>query len=486
MSLTSSQSTSASSEYSTPVQTPIHPSPSLTSTVITVSEIMNEDANGIFAQTYLGLMSSNDGPFHTVRAALSRYVAELVQEERDRIAELRRLDAETNETLRNDRDSALSLLQQARARADDMERNLEAEIRQRQKLVEDRRRNEETIETLQKEIHSTLLELREQKARADELAQKFEEESRERQLLHDRAVDLNEALRVERIETSDVKNRLQDTDLRLSGVESRYSRMENAWTSQNNELRNELTKTRQQLETAKSSVIEERKRSDHSFTELTTAKAQLKEAHRQRVALEAQVEDRTNELATSNTRLQREGTRVFELQENLAQARLEAENSGTIRSEKDILDAMCQILTDEGSELAHIRHRQEGAINDLEEQNHVMNVEVQHLNSELHKEQKRSRDLQSTLSNQLQQLHEQNTQLVYLQAVDGDLSNTNKTLQRTKTRMAIRIYALRERCRTLIGELKEVRSINNDLSRARAKTPRYPAIVRYKHSSPRM
>ncbi|KAL4964005.1 uncharacterized protein BDV14DRAFT_80216 [Aspergillus stella-maris] len=462
MSLTSSQSTSASSEYSTPVQTPIHPSPSLTSTVITVSEIMNEDANGTFAQTYLGLMSSNDGLFHTVRAALSRYVAELVQEERYRIAELRRLDAETNETLRNDRDSALSHLHQARARADDIERNLEAEIRERQKLEEDRRWNEETIETLQKQRHSTLLELLEEKARADELAQKFEEESRERQLLHDRAVDLNEALRVERTEISAVRNRLQDADLRLSGVESQYSEMENTWTSRNNELRNELTKTRQQLETANSSVIEERTRSDDCFTELATAKAELKEAHRERVTLEAQVEDRTNELATSNTRLQREGTRVSEVQENLAQARLEAEHS------------------------AHIRRHQEGVINDLEEQNHVMNVEVQHLNSELHNEQKRSRDLQSTLSNQLQQLHEQNKQLVYLQAVDGDLSNTSKTLQRTKTRMAIRIYALRERCRTLVGELKEVRSINNDLSKVRAKPPRSPAIVRYKHSPPRM
>ncbi|KAL4939480.1 hypothetical protein BDV06DRAFT_198781 [Aspergillus oleicola] len=232
--------------------------------------------------------------------------------------------------------------------------------------------------------------------------------------------------------------------------------------NESNEFQKQLIETEQQIGMANSLVTEERSRSDNYRTELATASNKLEEVQRQRIAVEGELENRINELTTIND----------QLQEEIAQTRSEAGLLNTMRLAREELETRCQELTVEVSDLVNARRYHENMIKDLEEQRNAMSREVRRLNSELHDEQSRSTDLRLTISNRLRELDELKFQRNHLQVANDDLTNSNAEL--------------RANCGTLNAKIAELKSINNDLSRGKAKRPRYPAIVRYGGSSPKM
>ncbi|KAL3469290.1 hypothetical protein BJX99DRAFT_265330 [Aspergillus californicus] len=268
-------------------------------------------------------------------------------------------------------------------------------------------------EMVKNERDSALSRLREQRIQADISAENLEAQMRERDILAEAVAGLEGSLKEEEYRTIQLRNQLDERNNQLSDAEARYSRMEEVLLrsierteNDNNELREQLVETRLQIDTANSLVTEERSKSNDFRTELATARNQLEDAQRQRIYVESQLANRTTEL-----------------QRELAQARIEAGLLDTMCSAREELEARCQTLTDQVSNLSNIRCVHESRIHELEEQQDRMNREIRRLNSELRNKQTQNAD-------QLQELRGLNLQLNHLETKNNDITNTNTTLRR--------------------------------------------------------
>ncbi|KAL4972270.1 hypothetical protein BDW66DRAFT_154887 [Aspergillus desertorum] len=444
-------STPTLSQYSTPYQTPRCSSPSSDSPRIETPQVVDVDKSDIFAQEPFRLIDSGEGPVLRLLAFLGHYSRKMERRERQRLAEQRRNDETVKRRLQNKRGSAPSGIDGQQTLAITYREELEAEIA----------KNE---------------------------------------LLAGKAQALERQLAEEQVKSNRLENQLAERAAQLSVAATHYSRKEDILSSilshlaknenENNELREQLKERNQQLDRKRASIAEERTKSDRILAKLTFLSNQLAAEQSQRSAVEHQLNERDKTLTRINSELVKTRARNSELHLELAEARTEAEPVDTLRSANEGLEAKCETLRKEASDLHDLCRHHECKIKDLEEQQRTMRAQVDRLNSEIQDEQKRSTELRAAVSDLEHELeHERdefNIQLRRLQDEHDNLTNANAAVQRAKIGLRVRILALQARCGSLNAEVAKLKSIASQQSEAETKPPRRPAIIRYRYSSSKL
>jgi chromosome segregation ATPase len=390
---------------------------------------MNTEENEMFAQESMRLTDSGNDNVPTITSLLNEYTDRMEQIEKLRLAEQRREHEMIQAELRKQKDSALSDLNKAQALTNKYREELDAKVTEEERLTE-------KVKALEKQLGETATQL------------------------------------------SDATKENAAKEKIWNSVLGSLARLEN----ENNEIREQLKELKQQLERTYASIAEERANSDRNLSELTSVRDKLAEEQLQRAAVERRLNEQDYRVTLLSNRIINLKTRKLQLRFELNQARMEAEQVNPLRSANEELEARCETLTREVSDLNDIRHHHEDEIRRVEQQQDTMSLAIDRLSSEVTKEQMRRTQLQSTVSDLEQERHGLNNQLQQLRADYGNLTdaltNAHAAARHAEIRMRWLIFAHRARCRLLKAEIAELKS--SRLSPAKAKSRL--ALVKYKDS----
>ncbi|KAL4744075.1 hypothetical protein BDV11DRAFT_165766 [Aspergillus similis] len=483
--MTSTPSTPTLSQFSTPNQTPRFFSPS-NSPEETHPLIMNTEENDILAQESIGLPDSGDDFVPTIISLLNEYRGMMERIKNGRLAEQRRDHERIQAELQRQRDSAQSDLEKEQALTTGYREELEAKITEKKRLTK-------TVETLQKQLDEAKVERAKME---DQLAMK--------------AAQLSDAAK--EYAMKEIWN----------SVMGPLARIEN----ENSEIRDQLREINQQLEGTNALIAEERANSDRNLSELTSARDKLAEEQAQRAAVERRLSEQDDRVTLLSNSIKSLEARELQLDFELAQARMEAGKVNPLRSANEKLEARCEMLKTEVSDLNNIRHHHEyelerlgqhykdelkgleqlhedeikrleqyyrdeikgleqlhedeikrleqyyrDEIKGLEQQQRTMSGEIKRLADEVQEKQK----LQSTVSNLEQERDGLNNQLQTLQAKHANLTNAHEAARHAEIRMRWRMVAQRARCRLLNAEVAELKSSRQPNAKAK------PRLVLIKH-----
>ncbi|KAL6232820.1 hypothetical protein BDW75DRAFT_242581 [Aspergillus navahoensis] len=414
---------------------------------MTPPQVIKIEENDVFTHESFGLVDAGDGLVPSFLTLLGHYSDKMERRERQILAEQRRNDERVQKILRDERDSALSELGGQRALATTSKKELEAEIAKNKLLVE-------RVETLERQLAKEQVERNKMEGQMAENAAQL----------------------------SDAATQSSKTQDLLNSIWSALAKKEN----ENIEIREELVGKTQQLDRANALIAEERAKSDRTLSELTSVETRLAAEQSQRSAVEHQLKKRDKKLTRIHNRLVETRAKNSELHLELAQARTEAEAGDTLRSANKELEAKCETLAKEVSDLHDIRRRHECTIKNLEEQQLTTSRQVDHLGSEIQDEQKRSTELRSTVSGLEVERDKLIIQIHRLQAEHDNLATTHAAVRRAEIGMRMHILSLQARCGSLNAVVAELRSITSQLPKAEAKLPRCPAMIKYRSSRPKL
>ncbi|KAJ0413026.1 hypothetical protein BJY00DRAFT_320207 [Aspergillus carlsbadensis] len=392
------EDSSPSSQYSTPNQTPRPFSPSAAQLHPTDFDFRNIQDNHPAMQEQFPIMSSVEGFITIFSGWLDRYTADLVREEREKLAELEeRYDRETS-NLRDQRDLASHRLNE----------------------------------------HQT------------ELAAAIDRGT----VSAAKAANFQELLHVERTKTDDFRAQLEDEANKLSAAEVRNSTTEQTLMTvsgllaskedENREVKEQLRSLNQQLDDASTLIVEEREGCNKHLEELRKklddantlivkeregCNKHLEELRQQqqseRDAHDRQLQRSTTQLEIISKRLQEQMTRNTELQSRLDHT---TQNMQQMHSANEKLEARCLALREEVSELTVARR----TINHLVERQHDMEGQVRQLTADLHDEQTQTAELQSTVSAQRREINDLMEQRQQLRAELTESRYADATVRRAR------------------------------------------------------
>jgi chromosome segregation ATPase len=371
---------------------------------------------------------------------LDRYAADLVREEREKLAELEeRYDRDTS-NLRDQRDLARHRLNEHQtqlAAAIDRETVSAAKAADFQELLHVER---STTHDLKAQLEDKANKLSATEVRNSTTEQTLMTISGLLASKEDENCDAKEQLRLLKQQLDDSNTVIVEERERCNKhLEELRQQLDDANTlivEERERCNKHLEELRQRLDDANTLIVKERERCNKHLEELR------QEQQSERNALDRQLQKSTTELGMISKRLQEQTTRNTELQSRLDHA---TQNLQQMHSTNEKLEARCSALKEEVSELAAARR----TISHHVERQDDMEGQARQLTAYLHDEQTQRAELQSTVSAQ-----------------------------------RLEIDDLMEQRQQLRVELTESRDANATLRRVR--NSRYPAVVRYAGSPARM